>query len=209
MLSFLRLPFAEADGKGKAFFSSSSSIPLSDEMLQRSHNGKGVDMLMGIAMVRTSRGVAMKSFHWHTFLRSHPLFLSLPQAELERLLSDEVSRERRYLPNTVILREGEVSDSLFLMGSGSVQVTLRGTGGPVTPLAVLQRGEVFGEMAVLEQKPRSATVLAKEKCVVLEIAGEAIRKLLEAHPYMQVTMYTLVRDRLRQWFQRLAAEEPH
>lgn len=178
-------------------------------MLQRSHDGKGVDTLIGIAMVRASQGVSMKSFHWHTFLRSHPLFLSLPQAELERLLSDEVSQERRYPPDTVILREGEVSDSLFLMQSGSVQVTLRGTGGPVTPLAVLQVGEIFGEMAVLEQKPRSATVLAKEECVVLEIAGEAIRKLLEAHPPMQVTMYTLVRDRLRQWFQRLAAEEPH
>jgi CRP-like cAMP-binding protein len=76
------------------------------------------------------------------------------------------------------------------------------------PLAVIQTGEIFGEMAVLERKPRSATVLARENCLVLEMAGEEIRKLLEAHPEIQVRMYTVVRDRLRQWFQSLGAVAP-
>jgi CRP-like cAMP-binding protein len=53
-------------------------------------------------------------------------------------------------------------------------------------------------MAVLERRPRSATVLAKENCLLLEIAGEEIRKLLEAHLEMQVKMYTIIRDRLRE-----------
>jgi CRP/FNR family cyclic AMP-dependent transcriptional regulator len=112
-------------------------------------------------------------------------------------------------PDTVILREGEVSDSIFLIGSGSVQVTLRGTRGPRLPLAVLQAGEIFGEIAVLERRPRSATVVAREQCVLLEVAGEEIRKLLAAHLEVQVKMYTVVRDRLRQWFHSLGAGEPH
>ncbi len=150
----------------------------------------------------------MQSFPWQSLLRSHPLFVSLPREELESLLGDEGSRERHFPPDAAILHEGEVGDSIFLVGSGAVQVTLRGTGGPVTLLAVLQAGDIFGEMAVLEHTPRSATVSAKEECVLLEIAGERIRALLEAHPRMQVVMYTLVRDRLRQWFHRLGVRDP-
>jgi CRP/FNR family transcriptional regulator len=65
-------------------------------------------------------------------------------------------------------------------------------------LAILQADEIFGEMAVLERKPRAATVVAREDCFLLEVAGEEIRKLLEAHPEMQVKLYTVVRDRLKQ-----------
>jgi len=151
----------------------------------------------------------MKSFNWQNLLHSHPIFLSLTEEEIAHLLKDEVSHERVYPPDTVILREGEVSDSVFLLSSGSVQVTLGGTRGPRRSLAILQTGEIFGEMAVLERKPRSATVVAREKCLLLEIAGEEIRKLLESHPEMKVKLYTEVRDRLRQWFQSLGAGEPH
>jgi CRP-like cAMP-binding protein len=77
------------------------------------------------------------------------------------------------------------------------------------PVAVLQAGEIFGEMAVLERRPRSATVIAQEQCVLLEVAGAEIRKLLERHPEIEVKMYTVMRDRLRQWFQRLGVIEQH
>jgi CRP-like cAMP-binding protein len=140
----------------------------------------------------------MKSFNWQNFLRSHPLFASLNEEEIANLLRDEVSQERVYPQGAVILKGGEVGDSVFLISSGSVQVTLWDTRGPLFPLAILQAGEIFGEMAVLERRPRSATVLAKEKCLLLEVAGEEIRKLLEAHLEMQVKMYTIIRDRLRQ-----------
>jgi CRP/FNR family cyclic AMP-dependent transcriptional regulator len=140
----------------------------------------------------------MKSFDWQNLLRNHPIFSSLTEEEIANLLRDEVSQERACPQGTVILKEGEVSDSVFLMSSGSVQVTLWGTRGPLIPLASLQAGELFGEMAVLERRPRAATVVAREDCLLLEVAGEEIRKLLEAHPEMQVKLYTVVRDRLRQ-----------
>ena len=140
----------------------------------------------------------MKSVNWQNLLCGHPIFSSLNEDEIASLLRDEVSQERAYPQGAVILRGGEVGDSVFLISSGSVQVTLGGTGAPFFPLAILQAGEIFGEMAVLERRPRSATVLAKENCLLLEIAGEEIRKLLEAHLEMQVKMYTIIRDRLRQ-----------
>ena len=140
----------------------------------------------------------MKSFNWQNLLRSHPIFSSLTEEEIANLLRDEVSQEQVYPQGTVILSGGEVGDSVFLISSGSVQITLGGTGGPLFQLAILQAGEIFGEMAVLERKPRSATVVAKENCLLLEIAGEEIRKLLETHLEMQVKMYMIMRDRLRQ-----------
>ena len=144
------------------------------------------------------RREVMKSVNWQNLLQSHPIFSSLNENEIASLLWDEVSQERMYPQGAVILRGGEVGDSVFLISSGSVQVTLGGTGGPFFPLAILQAGEIFGEMAVLERRPRSATVLAKENCLLLEISGEEIRRLLEAHLEIQVKMYTIIRDRLRE-----------
>ncbi len=140
----------------------------------------------------------MKSVNWQNLLQSHPIFSSLNESEIASLLRDEVSQERVYPQGAVILRGGEVGDSVFLIHSGSVQVTLGGTAGPSFPLAILHAGEIFGEMAVLERRPRSATVLARENCLLLEISGEEIRGLLEAHLEMQVKLYTIIRDRLRE-----------
>jgi CRP/FNR family transcriptional regulator, cyclic AMP receptor protein len=151
----------------------------------------------------------MTSTNWPNFLRSHTLFSSLNEEEIGNLLKDEVSQERSYSQGIAILKEGEVGDSVFLISSGSVQIALRGAGGPATSLAILQAGDIFGEMAVLERRPRSATVLAKEECLLLEIAGENIRKLLEVHPEMQVKLYTIARDRMRHWFHSLGAGGPH
>lgn len=128
---------------------------------------------------------------------------------MAHLLTDEVSHERVSPPGAVILRGGAGGDSMFLIGLGAVEVTLWDTGGPLLPLALLHAGDIFGEMAVLERRPRAATVVARESCVLLEVAGEELRNLLEAHPEMQVTLYTIVRDRLRQWFHGLGSGEPH
>ncbi len=140
----------------------------------------------------------MQSFNWQDFLRSHSIFSSLNEEEIGNLLRDEASQERVYPQGAVILRGGEAGDSIFLIRSGSVRIALQGTAGPAFPLAVLQAGEIFGEMAVLERRPRSATVIAREQCVLLEIAGKEIRKLLETHLELQVKMYTVIRDRLKQ-----------
>lgn len=140
----------------------------------------------------------MKSFNWQTLLRNHPVFSTLNEEEVTNLLKDGASQERGYSQDALILKAGDVGDSVFLIGTGSVQVTLGGTQGPVFSLAILQAGELFGEMAVLERKPRSATVLANENCLLLEVEGEEIRKLLVTHLEMQVKMYTIMRDRLKQ-----------
>lgn len=140
----------------------------------------------------------MKAFNWPDLFKGHPIFSSLNQADIETLLKDEVSQERVYAAGEVVVREGEFGDSLFFIGSGSVQVTLQGAGGQSIPLSTLGAKEFFGEVAVLERKPRSATVTARENCLLLEIRGDEFRKLLETHPELQSQVYAKMRARLGQ-----------
>ena len=138
----------------------------------------------------------MKSFNWQDLLRGHPLFSSLTEEEIAQLLKDEASQEKAYPQGSVILSEGEFGDSLFLIGSGSVQVAPRGAAGQHLPLAILQAVEFFGEIAVLERRPRSATVTAREHCLLLEVKGEEFRKLLEAHPDIRSKVRATMSERL-------------
>ena len=137
----------------------------------------------------------MKAFNWQDFLAQHPVFSSLTQGEVAQLLK-AASQERAYPQGGVVVREGESGDSFFLIGAGSAQVTLQGPDGQPNSLAVLKAGEFFGEVAVLERRPRSATVTAKKSCRLLEIKGEEFRSLLAAHPDMRSKVYTKLSERL-------------
>jgi CRP-like cAMP-binding protein len=143
----------------------------------------------------------MKKFNWRELLTQHSLFLALNAKELERiiahLLDDKVSMEREYSDAEIIVREGEPGASVFLIGRGAVQVVLEGENGAGTPIATLRRGEFFGEMALLEKKPRAATVKAKESCILLEIKGQEFLKLLDEHKDVESKMLLKLSERLR------------
>jgi CRP-like cAMP-binding protein len=71
-----------------------------------------------------------KTFAWESILKKHIIFSGIREEQLKPLLMlllrDEVSSERKYTEGSVILEEGELGDSVFLIGLGSVQVTGRG-----------------------------------------------------------------------------------
>lgn len=144
----------------------------------------------------------MKNFNWKDLLGQHSLFESLDSKEVERiiahLLDDKVSEEREYSDGKIIVREGEPGVSVFLVGRGSVQVVLEGENSADTPIATLRQGEFFGEMALLEKKPRAATVKAKENCVLLEIKGQEFLKLLDEHKDVESKILLKLSERLRQ-----------
>jgi CRP-like cAMP-binding protein len=139
----------------------------------------------------------MKHFKWKDLLKRHPIFSRLTEQELTRLLEDEVSEERECPQQSVIFREGEWGDSIFLIGSGSVQIVLLGKDGQEIILAILRNGEVFGEMGLLQQQPRSATVIAREPCILLEIKGEEFLKLAHTHPDIELKTLLTLSERLR------------
>jgi signal transduction histidine kinase len=139
----------------------------------------------------------MKKFDWAALLRHHPILSSLDDRHVRFLLSEETSSEQSYKPGETIIREGEVGDSLFLIGSGSVDVVLAGAGGQTILLSLLLPGETFGEMGLFERRPRCATVRARDGCVVLEVKGEDLRRLGEAQPDVEFKVLLKVSERLR------------
>ena len=139
----------------------------------------------------------MKKFNWKEFMRTHPLFSSLNEMEIEEVLQEELSEEKELSQGALIVDEGEVKDTIFLIGSGSVQVVLTEKGGNETSLSVLRKGEIFGEMAVLDKRPRSATVKANEKCILLEVKGQEFLKILGDHPDLEFKILLKLSERLR------------
>ncbi|HEU4370789.1 MAG TPA: ATP-binding protein [Methylomirabilota bacterium] len=139
----------------------------------------------------------MKTFDWGEFLR-HDSFLSTQEEKTRQwLVTDEASSEHTYEPGTLIIREGEPGDSIFVIGSGSADALLSVDGDQDILLSVMRRGETFGEMGFFERRPRSATVRARETCVVLEIKREALLSLAEAHPEIGFKILLHVTERLR------------
>jgi CRP-like cAMP-binding protein len=139
----------------------------------------------------------MKKFNWEEFIKKHPLFSILNEVEIQELLAENLSEEKEFSQGTLIVREGEVKDTVFLIGSGSVHVMLPEKGGNEISLSILRMGEIFGEMAVLDKRPRSATVKANENCILLEVKGQEFLKILADHSDLEFKILLKLSERLR------------
>jgi len=98
-------------------------------------------------------------------LRAVPLFQELRDRELKKLL--RLVHARSYASGEVIFRQGDPGAGMFIIQRGSVRIVSRAPGGPERELAVLTRHQFFGEMALLEDAPRSASSLAIEQTELL------------------------------------------
>jgi CRP/FNR family transcriptional regulator, cyclic AMP receptor protein len=137
-------------------------------------------------------------------VRTMSLFEGLEEAQLSRLFA--VAKRSRAAPGTDILREGENSFSLFILASGSVQVSKRlgfGIGeGPLRKTIVrLTAPQFFGEMALLGDTERTATISASEECELLEISKDDFDRLvgddLPMGYRLVYNLATVLCDRLR------------
>ena len=146
----------------------------------------------------------MKTFPWKEFLHAHPAFSTVADdRRLDPLLEDSASTELILDRGDVILRQGDGGYSVFVIGSGSAEALLEARDGTEIPLAVMHGGEVFGEMSVIEKRPRSATIRASEPSVVLEIEGPRFRALLDEHPDIELRLLLKMGERLRNTNEKL------
>jgi CRP-like cAMP-binding protein len=129
----------------------------------------------------------------------------LKQAELLEGLSPEeflalsaLCREERYAAGETITRQGASGDALYVVGDGFVEVSLTGPGPDDGPRAVvhLGRGQIFGEMALVDQGPRSATVRSiSDNTVVLAIDRQGFVDLCERDNHLgYVVMRNMAAD---------------
>ncbi|MFZ5917004.1 MAG: patatin-like phospholipase family protein [Chloroflexota bacterium] len=128
-------------------------------------------------------------------LRRIPFFSELPDTEL-RAISEQLRRER-YLKGQVIFSKGEEGDALYLIESGQVQV-VAGTPEAEKILAYLGPGNFFGELALLLDEPRSATVRVVIDAEVWVLRKPDLETLLEDHPIIALQMSRELSRRLVQ-----------
>ena len=109
-------------------------------------------------------------------LRNVPLFSQLPETQLA-LLSRVVGR-KTFPRSTTVISAGDVTDTLYIVLSGRLKVLMSDDEGREVILAILGQGEFFGEMGLIDDAPRSATVIAIEACELLSVSKADFKKCL-------------------------------
>src|SRR4030088_252405 len=135
------------------------------------------------------------------FLGTVPLFSGLQRDEIQKFA--ELTRERTYPKGSVILFQDDPGDSLFILRTGRVKVVLIGEDGREVILGVLEPGAHFGELALIDDQPRSAHVIAMEDAQLLILRREDFRRRVEANPVVAWALLTELSRRLRRADQKI------
>jgi len=114
------------------------------------------------------------------FLRGVLLFKDIPDRELG--LVAQALFEKTYQEGEGLFEEGDIGRALFIVERGSIELTKKGKDGRPQQLAVCQPGDFFGEMALLEELPRSATARALEASDVFLLYKAKLDALLLTRP---------------------------
>ncbi|HKB77934.1 MAG TPA: cyclic nucleotide-binding domain-containing protein [Myxococcales bacterium] len=124
------------------------------------------------------------------FLKSIDLFRGLPGEELATIA--EIAEEQPFAAGDPVFAEGEPGDALYLLVEGAVKVHRGGE-----QLAQLGARDVFGEMAVLDSQPRSASVTVLKDAVLLKIGRDDFRDILQERPEIGMGIIQVLSRRLR------------
>jgi MFS family permease len=124
-------------------------------------------------------------------LLEHPVFAGLPAARLETAARQMTPRPMH--AGEVIIREGDAADRFYLIADGTVHVTKAAEAGLVAELA---SGDVFGEIGLLRNSPRTATVTANSEGTLMALDADAFMELVSAGPGLSSRLLDLYRGAL-------------
>jgi CRP/FNR family transcriptional regulator, cyclic AMP receptor protein len=124
-----------------------------------------------------------------------PLFGSLNPRQLAELA--RVARRYRYDRDETIFYQGDPGDTFYVILSGQVKVGVTSAEGQEAILVVLDAGEGFGEFALLDDQPRSATIEATVPTEVLALRKDDFRRLLRQMPDIAIALLRVLTKRLR------------
>jgi CRP/FNR family transcriptional regulator len=139
-----------------------------------------------------------------TLLHRVPVFSALGNDDLNRLA--EVAVPRRFDAGEVVFREGDESNTCYIVRSGRARAVREHSDGRSITLATFGPGEIFGELAMFDDERRSATVEAIEFTEAIAILGGDMRRLLRRHPDISVKLLSALGRRLRETNERLASQ---
>ncbi len=109
----------------------------------------------------------------------------------------EIHNRHLYNTGEAIVEEGQPGSHICIIESGSVEVWKLDPSGKKKVLGFLSKGQLFGEMAIINQSPRMATVTAIEATVTIEINGDRLIEALKASPPIVTTLLKMLVTNLR------------
>ncbi len=133
----------------------------------------------------------------NALLRSIPLFKGLSSEDLNLLAHLVIIRS--YRAKELIFNQGDAGDTMYIVGKGYVNIfVLDHTSAASISLKDLSRGEYFGELALIDDKPRSASAVAATDVELLEVTREMLSTYIQAEPRVAMTILRTMSERLRE-----------
>jgi CRP/FNR family cyclic AMP-dependent transcriptional regulator len=129
-------------------------------------------------------------------LENVSLFADVPAHYLVEL--EKLSVPRRYPKNTVLVTEGDDSTHLYVIRRGTVSAYLTNEDGRQVILSYMQEGDYFGELSLLDGKPRSASVITVTECEMLLLSRASVLELLHKHHDFAMILITKLTGRVRE-----------
>jgi CRP-like cAMP-binding protein len=133
-----------------------------------------------------------------------PAFATLEVADLERIADVAVPRD--FEPGQAVFREGDSSDTCYIVREGQLRAIRSHPDGRTITLATFGPGDIFGELAMFEDERRSATVEAIEQTSVVGVLGPDMRRLMGEHPAIAARLVIALGRRLREMNERLSRQ---
>ncbi len=130
-----------------------------------------------------------------TVLKNIPLFQALDETELA--VMETLAVEKVVPRGTIILNEGDLGDSLFAIASGRVKVFIGDEDGREITLKILNAGDFFGEMSLIDKEPRSASVAAIDNTTLKILSYQSFHDCLVRSPTIATAVMTALAKRLR------------
>jgi len=133
-----------------------------------------------------------------------PAFSTLEPSDLQRIA--QLAVPRRFESGQAVFREGDASDTCYVVRDGRARaIRTHGDGRTIT-LATFGPGDIFGELAMFEDERRSATVEAIEPTSVVGVLGPDMRRLMNEHPEIAARLVIALGRRLREMNERLSRQ---
>lgn len=128
-------------------------------------------------------------------LRSVRLFAGLNEDEIAHLSRANIVR--RFPRNSVVINEGDSTDTLYIINSGKVRIVRTQDNGREVVIAVLGAGDYFGEMSLIDQEPRSASVITREDSEFTMLRRQDFEEILLSNPQLTLNIMRGLCSRLR------------
>ncbi|HMS72724.1 MAG TPA: Crp/Fnr family transcriptional regulator [Baekduia sp.] len=133
-----------------------------------------------------------------------PVFDALAPEDLAQVA--KVAVPRTFPPGHIIFREGDASDTCYVIGSGHARAMRENADGRSIALAHFGPGDIFGELAMFDDEKRSATVQTLDEVDAVAILGSDMRRLMRQHPDLAVKLVIGLGRRLREANERLSRQ---